>query len=334
MTFLIRRKKLHLLATSLAFLSLATPTLSQATELAAQYPTRTVKIVVPSPAGGPNDAITRILSQRLEKVLGQAIVVEPRPGGAGLVGADAVARSKPDGYTLLLSYPAPVAVNVNPQDPRGMVDLTRIEPIALVAELEAVFVVNPKVPATDLKSFIAYTESQKGNAKVAISAPGNFPALASEKFFQEQKIQARRINYLGTAPAVKDLLGGHFDGHVEILTGVAPHIRAGNLKAIAVTSKTRSPFLPNVPTALEQGFPTLIASAWFVVAAPAGTPKPIIDKLSDAIGGITQSEDYKAAITALGGVARTSTAQEAREFIAAEQKRAAKIVAELPQTTN
>ncbi|UZG42680.1 Bug family tripartite tricarboxylate transporter substrate binding protein [Caldimonas thermodepolymerans] len=261
MNLFIRRNRLRFIASALAALALGSTGLARAADPVADYPSRSIKVVVPSPAGGPNDAIARILAQRLEKVLGQTIVVEPRPGGAGLVGADAVARAKPDGYTLLLTYPAPVAVNVTPQDPRGMVDLTRIEPIALVAELEAVFVVHPKVPATDLKSFIAYTESQNGNARVAISAPGNFPALASEKFFLEQKIKARRVNYLGTAPAVKDLLGGHFDGHVEILTGVAPHIRAGKLRAIAVTSKARSPFLPDVPTALEQGYPTLLASA-------------------------------------------------------------------------
>lgn len=320
--------KIKLLTAGLAALIFAAPGIAQSN--ATEFPNRPIRIIVPLPCGGANDAIARVLSHRLEKTLVQTVVVECRPGGGGLVGATAVARARPDGYTLLLSFPAPIAVNMTPENPNGMVDLKRIDPIALVAELEAVFTVNANVPATDLKSFISYTEAQQGKARLGITAPGNFPALASEKFFMEQKLQGRRVNYPGTAPALKDLLGGHIDGHLDVLAGSLPHIRAGSLKAIAVTSRERSPYLPDVPTSLEQGYPSLMASAWFVLAAPAGTPRPIIDKLGTAVTGITQSDDYKSAITALGALPRTSTPQEARDFILAEQKRAAQIVAELP----
>ncbi|UZG42679.1 Bug family tripartite tricarboxylate transporter substrate binding protein [Caldimonas thermodepolymerans] len=297
---------------------------------AERYPSRPVRVIVPLPCGGANDAVARVLAPRLEKVLSQTVVVECRPGGGGIVGATAVARAKPDGHTLLQSFPAPIAINTTPGDPNGMVGLDRQEPIAIVAELEAVFTVNANVPATDLKSFIAYTEARQGKARLGITAPGNFPALASQKFFIERKVQGRRVNYPGTAPALKDLLGGHIDGHLDVLAGSLPHIRSGSLRALAVAGKARSPYLPDVPTSVEQGYPELIASAWFALAAPAGTPRPVIDTLSRAVLQITSSADYQEAVTTLGALPRTTTPAEAREFIHSEQQRAAQIVAQLP----
>lgn len=297
--------------------------------LASGYPDRPIRIVVPSPAGGPNDAVTRILATRLEKIFNQAILVDARPGGAGLLGADLVARAKPDGYTLLLTYPAPIAVNLTPADPKGMVDLSRIEPISIVAELEAVLVVNNEVPADSVTSFVDYIREQDGNAKIAISAKGNFPQLATEQWLQSEGLSVKRVNYLGTAPAVKDLLGAHYDGVVEILPGVAPLVKSGRLKALAVTSNERSPFLPDVPSAREAGYPQLIASAWFTLAAPKGTPPEIIDRLATEVTRITASEEYREALHTLGGVPKVTSPAQSREFILSEQARARTLIEKL-----
>ena len=269
-----RRMLVGGMTTALAF-GLAGGALAQAA-----YPTRPVTLVVPFPPGGGTDTGARIVAQRLAARWGQPVVVENKGGAAGQIGADAVARARPDGYTLLMGNIGTQAINPAlykklPYDPD-----TAFVPITLVAELPLAMTVHPGVPATTPRELIDLARRKPGQLSYSSSGAGGAPHLAAEMFKQATGSYILHVPYRGGGPAVADLLAGHVDLSFMTVLEASGHIKAGKLRALAVTSAQRVPALPDVPTLAESALPGFNSISWIGILAPAGTPKDIVDKIA------------------------------------------------------
>ncbi|MGA8562630.1 MAG: tripartite tricarboxylate transporter substrate binding protein [Pseudolabrys sp.] len=264
---------------------------SWATSVSAEdYPDRAVKIVVPFPAGGTADAVPRIVGDWLSRKWGQPVVIENRTGAAGNIGAEAVYRSPPDGYTLLSAPPPPLVINQNLYPKLGY-DPTKFEPIIVMAQVPNALIVNPNtIKASSLPELIDYLQQNPGKVTSATQGNGTTSHLTSELFQLMAKVTLRHVPYRGSAPALQGLLAGDVDLMFDNLGVSLPLAEAGKLKLLAVASATRMPSLPNVPTiaALLPGFE---AVAWYGIVAPPNTPKAIIDKINaDANEALRQPE--------------------------------------------
>jgi tripartite-type tricarboxylate transporter receptor subunit TctC len=264
---------------------------SWATSVSAEdYPDRAVKIVVPFPAGGTADAVPRIVGDWLSRKWGQPVVIENRTGAAGNIGAEAVYRSPPDGYTLLSAPPPPLVINQNLYPKLGY-DPTKFEPIIVMAQVPNALIVNPNtIKASSLPELIDFLRQNPGKVTSATQGNGTTSHLTSELFQLMAKVTLRHVPYRGSAPALQGLLAGDVDLMFDNLGVSLPLVEAGKLKLLAVASATRMPSLPNVPTiaALLPGFE---AVAWYGIVAPPTTPKAIIDKINaDANEALRQPE--------------------------------------------
>ncbi|MGC1897540.1 MAG: tripartite tricarboxylate transporter substrate binding protein, partial [Pseudolabrys sp.] len=264
---------------------------SWATSVSAEdYPDRAVKIVVPFPAGGTADAVPRIVGDWLSRKWGQPVVIENRTGAAGNIGAEAVYRSPPDGYTLLSAPPPPLVINQNLYPKLGY-DPTKFEPIIVMAQVPNALIVNPNtIKASSLPELIDFLRQNPGKVTSATQGNGTTSHLTSELFQLMAKVTLRHVPYRGSAPALQGLLAGDVDLMFDNLGVSLPLVEAGKLKLLAVASATRMPSLPNVPTiaALLPGFE---AVAWYGIVAPPNTPKAIIDKINaDANEALRQPE--------------------------------------------
>jgi tripartite-type tricarboxylate transporter receptor subunit TctC len=251
---------------------------------AAAWPDRPVTLVVPYTPGGVTDALARVVATGLAKRLKEAVVVENRAGGGANIGAAMVARANPDGYTLLMGSAATHAINSSLYKKLSYDPIKDFEPISLVAKVPNVLVVNPSVPAHNVKELIAYAKAHPGQLNFGSSGVGGTIHLSGELFKSMAGVQMTHVPYKGSAPAVADLLGGQIQ--VMFDSSVVPYVKAGKLRALGVTSAKRSPALPDVPTIAEAGLPGYEATAWFGVLAPAGTPEPIIAKLNTEISAV------------------------------------------------
>jgi tripartite-type tricarboxylate transporter receptor subunit TctC len=248
--------------------------------IADPFPSRPVRFIVPNPPGGSNDATARVLAQALSEMWHHPVVVENRAGAGGNIGAQAAATSPSDGYTYLLSSPGPIAINSSlyktlPFDPQK--DLV---PIALVATVPIVLMVNPKVPAATVKELIALAKRENGKMNFASSGIGSTHHLTAELFKKIAGVTLHHVPYRGAAPAMSDLVAGHVPMLFDNLPTVIPQVQAGNVRALAVASPARLPSLPNVPTFAEVGVEGFEASSWFGLLAPAGTPSDIIARVT------------------------------------------------------
>lgn len=264
---------------------------SWATSVSAEdYPDRAVKIVVPFPAGGTADAVPRIVGDWLSRKWGQPVVIENRTGAAGNIGAEAVYRSPPDGYTLLSAPPPPLVINQNLYPKLGY-DPTKFEPIIVMAQVPNALIVNPNtIKASSLPELIDYLQQNPGKVTSATQGNGTTSHLTSELFQLMAKVTLRHVPYRGSAPALQGLLAGDVDLMFDNLGVSLPLVEAGKLKLLAVASATRMPSLPNVPTIAEL-LPGFEAVAWYGIVAPPNTPKAIIDKVNaDANEALRQPE--------------------------------------------
>jgi tripartite-type tricarboxylate transporter receptor subunit TctC len=264
---------------------------SWATSVSAEdYPDRAVKIVVPFPAGGTADAVPRIVGDWLSRKWGQPVVIENRTGAAGNIGAEAVYRSPPDGYTLLSAPPPPLVINQNLYPKLGY-DPTKFEPIIVMAQVPNALIVNPNtIKASSLPELIDYLRQNPGKVTSATQGNGTTSHLTSELFQLMAKVTLRHVPYRGSAPALQGLLAGDVDLMFDNLGVSLPLAEAGKLKLLAVASATRMPSLPNVPTIAEL-LPGFEAVAWYGIVAPPNTPKAIIDKVNaDANEALRQPE--------------------------------------------
>lgn len=279
------------------------------------WPSRPITMVVPSAPGGSTDISARLIGDGLAKALGQPIVVDNKPGAAGNLGTEAVARAKPDGDTLLMQYSGYHVGNPALFPLIKWSPTKDFVPVALVMRAPHVIAVGPSVKAATLKDLI---ESAKKNGKglfYASSGNGSIQHIAGELFGQMTKVRMTHVPYRGARPAVNDLLGGQVDLFITTPPSVIGHVAAGKLKALAYTGKQRHPSMPNVPTAAEAGLPGYEVESWFAVFAPAGTPAPIVARLSSEIRTIVQTEAYRRKMDEQGAFAAYMDSQTLAKFV-------------------
>ncbi len=292
------------------------------------YPTRPVRIIVPFAPGGV-DVTARLIADRLSATFGQAFVVENRPGGAGgSVGAKEAASADPDGYTLLFSTPGPVAVSPAINRNAGYDTVKSFAPIAIVSSSPLMLVVNPSVPAKSVSELVAHAKANPGKLHYPSPGFGTQPHLVTEMFKLATGTNIVHVPYRGSGPSITDLLAGQMQLYFDNFANVLQHVQAGKLRALAVTSEARSPQASHLPTMAESGYPTIVATYWNGVLAPAGTPPAIVARLNIAVNEAVASKEVRAALLKLGSVPESKTSQEFAAFIAEEAHRWATVARE------
>lgn len=290
------------------------------------YPSRMVTLVVPFPPGGGTDTGARIIAEQLSKRWGQTVVIDNKGGAAGQIGADLVAKAKPDGYTLLLGNIGTQAINPSLYPKMPYNPDTAFAPISLLAELPLAMMVNPAVPAKTAAEFIALAKSRPGQLSYSSSGAGGAPHLVAEIFKEQTRSFILHVPYRGGGPAIADLLAGHVQLSFMTVLEASAHIKAGKLRALAVTSGKRVPALPDVPTLSEGVLPGFNAISWLGLVAPAGTPQLIVEKIAADVRSILSEESVKARYVSLGGVPRATTPQEFSQLIVEDRRRYAQII--------
>ena len=290
------------------------------------YPTKPIRLVVPFPPGGATDILARDVAQKLTEAWGQSVIVDNRPGAGGNIGSELVAKSAPDGYTLEMGTVGTHAINASLYAKMPYDHVKDFTPVILVAGVPNVLVVNPSVPANSVADLIAYAKANPGKLNFASSGNGTSIHLSGELFKVMAGVQITHIPYKGSAPALQDLLAGQVQMMFDNLPPSLPQIKAGKLRALAVTSATRAPALPEVPTLAESGLPGFEASSWFGILVPAGTPAPIVAKLNAEIAKWLATPEAKEKLAKQGANAAGGTPDDFAKHIAAETAKWAKVV--------
>jgi tripartite-type tricarboxylate transporter receptor subunit TctC len=295
--------------------------------LAQPYPNRAVKVIVPWTPGQATDIAARVVAQKLQEALGQPFVIDNKPGAGGSIGTEAVVKSAPDGYTLLAASSGPLSIMLHlqkvPYEP-----LTDLAPISLVAATPFALVVHPSFPAANAKEFIAMIKADPGKYTFSSSGTGATAHLFTELFNSMAGIHgARHVPYKGTAPALTDIMNGQITYTVETVAATAPHIKSGRLKTYGVSTAHRTAALPDVPPLAERaGLAGYDAAAWIGYAAPAGTPRDVLTRLSAEIQKALQSADLKERMVNIGLDAVSSAPEEMAAFMRREQERYGAII--------
>ncbi|MFL6932313.1 MAG: Bug family tripartite tricarboxylate transporter substrate binding protein [Xanthobacteraceae bacterium] len=302
--------------------------LAGASGAAAQdYPVRPVTIVVPYTPGGSTEIMSRLVGQKLEEKLGKPVVIEMKPGAGTVIGASAVAKSVPDGYTLLMATPTPMAINVAiyknlPYDPR-----TDLVPLAMVAQAPFILLVNPSLPVTSVPELIGFAKSNPGQLSYGSGGVGAPHHLYAELLKSMTGIQMTHVPYKGSLPALNDVVAGHIQLMFCDIPPAAGMIQAGKVRAIGVSTKARLAAFPQVPTVDESGVPGFDVAGWFMLTAPAETPRPIVDKLHATLKSILDAPEMKEQIARLSLVPMATPAvEDMRGFVKSEVVRWGKVV--------
>ena len=299
---------------------LATGTLPDQAAAAESYPTRAIRIIVAYPAGGANDIVARSIAEELAKDLGQPVVVENKSGAAGVVGAEAAAHAAPDGYTLLMAAGAhTLAPSLNAKLPYDIV--TDFQPVSLAATSTYLLVVNPGVSARSVKELIALAKSQPGKLNFASSGAGAPPHLAGVLFQKMTGTELNHVPYRGDTPGIADLVAGHVQLAFFSISPLIPQVQAGTLRALAITSDTRSAAMPDLPTLAESGLPGYNVGTWWGLMAPAGTPRSVIDRLAVAMKKAVASPSIRERFIAGGIDPKSNTPEEFAAMVKGEVAR-------------
>jgi tripartite-type tricarboxylate transporter receptor subunit TctC len=308
-------------------LALAASLLAALPAIAQDWPGKPVKVIVPFPPGGGTDTVARPIAAKLSQILGQQFVIDNRGGAGGTIGAAAAAKSAPDGYTVLL-YSVHGAVAASAY--KGLAyDLERdLVPVTTVAIFPDVLVAANRVPARTLPELVAYAKANPGKINCGSAGNGTSRHLSCEMFRIQAGIQATHVPYKGTGPATTALLAGEIDYIFEALGSASAHIRAGTIKPIAVTSAKRSPSFPEVPTAIESGMPGFDITSWYGLWVPAGTPRPIIDKLQAAVAKAFEDPQLRETWFMLGAEPGGSSPEDFRALVGREVAKWGKVVRE------
>jgi tripartite-type tricarboxylate transporter receptor subunit TctC len=290
------------------------------------FPSRPVTLVVPFPPGGGTDTGGRVIAEQLGRRWNQPVIVENRGGAAGQIGADYVAKSKPDGYTLLLGNIGTQATNPLLYAKLPYDADKAFAPVSLVAELPLAMMVHPSVRAKTAAEFVALAKSKPGQMSYSSSGAGGAPHLAAEMFKDQTGSFILHVPYRGGGPAIADLLAGHVQLSFMTVLEASGHIKAGKLRALAVTGDKRVPAFPDVPTLAESAAPGFNAISWIGLLAPAGTPQDVVDRIAADVRAVLADESVKARFIGLGGVPRATTPQEFARLIGDDRSRYAQII--------
>ena len=297
------------------------------TLVAEEFPSRPVKFIVPFPAGGPADTISRILTEKMATLLGQTIVIENRAGAGGLTGIASVAKAEPDGYTIAIAPSSGLAMNVSLRDNMPFHPLKDLALITQIVSVPEILVVNENVPVKTLAELVALAKEQPGKLVFASTGLGGMPHMAMELLKLTAQIDLVHVPYTGAAPAVNDLLGGHVQmmfADVPVLLG---SIQSGKLRPLAIGSRARIASLPSVATTAELGMPQVEADNWYGLVAPIATPPAVVAKLRSAAVEALHSADVKEKLAAQGAIAVGNSSEEFAAYVKSEIERWGKVIA-------
>ena len=296
------------------------------TVLAEVYPSKPIRIVAPFPPGGPADILSRIIGHKLSQSWGQQVIVDNRPGAGGNIGADLVAKAAPDGYTLLLGFVGTHAINASLYAKMPYDNVKDFEPVSQIAAVTIVLVVHPSVPASSIKELIALAKSKPG--QLTFGSPGNGTPqhLAGQLFNTMAGVDMLHVPYKGAVPALTDLLGGQLSMIFSSMPPALPLVKTGKIRALGVTSATRSPAASDIPTISESGLPGYEVKNWYGILAPRGTPKEIVSKLNAEIVKILNMPDVKESLAVQGAEPVSGTPEQFAAYIKEETEKWAKIV--------
>jgi tripartite-type tricarboxylate transporter receptor subunit TctC len=302
---------------------------AQAQDPAKDYPSKNITLVVPFPPGGGNDAMARIMADRLSAGFGKTVIVENRGGGGGIIGTRSAAKAAPDGYTLMLGHTGSIGINPTLYANSGIDPRKDFTALGLIATMPLVLLTHPSVKANTIGELIALAKKEPGKINLGSSSKGTGSHMCAEMFMAEAQVNMNLIPYKGTGQLVTDLVGGH----VQVSFGVIPpaygNIKAGNLRAIAVTSPKRSALLPQVPTATESGLPGFEVVLNYGLLAPAGTPKAIVDKINQAMRVAIANEEVRKRISTDGAEAVASTVAEYAAIVDRDERRWSALIKKL-----
>ena len=288
------------------------------------FPTRPIRLIIPFPPGGSTTVVARLLGQKLTERLGQPVIVDNRPGANGVIASEDLLKAVPDGHTIMM------VVNTHAINPLMMplpYDTNRdFTAVGTLYKLELVMVAHPSVPAANLREFIALAKAQPGKINFAAGDNAGLTHLAAETFNTMAGVQIQVVPYKGTGPALNDTLGGHVHAYFSSPTAVIAHVKAGKLKALAISGTNRTPALPDVPTFAEAGLPGFDAGTWAGILAPAATPKEIVNKLSSEIAAIMKLPDIREQLTAQGLEPFVTTPEQFAALIRADTERFGRII--------
>jgi tripartite-type tricarboxylate transporter receptor subunit TctC len=279
------------------------------------YPARPIKVIVPTPAGGPVDVIARLVANYLTSAVGQPVVVDNRPGAGNTLGSKEAAQAEPDGYTLLYSSASGLVFAPMLQKNAGYDPMTSYDPIVLVAQSSTILVVHPSVPVKSVQELVAYAKANPGKVNFSSGGIGVLPHLIGEWFKSRAGIDIVHVPYRGGGPSINDLVGGQVQMTFEGTSVLLPLIETGKLRALAVTSAKRLPQLPDVPTMTESGFPGFVSTSWTGLLAPARTPREVIDKLNAQVNEGLKSAELKAALAKVSNEPVGGTPQDFADMI-------------------
>jgi tripartite-type tricarboxylate transporter receptor subunit TctC len=296
-----------------------------AVAFAQAWPEKSIRLVVPFPAGGPTDIIARVVGQAMTDALGQPVVIDNRGGAGGVTGTDQVAKAAPDGYTIALTSAG--ALSISPSLQRMPYNSTRdLIPVTLVAKVPELLVVPASSSAKTLDEFLAAAKAKPGSFNYASTGPGGMPHLAAELLKASAKVDMVHVPYSGAAPAVTDMLGARVEMMFADIPVLLPHVQAGKLRALAVGSAERVSMLPDVPTTKEKGLPAVEAENWYGIVAPAGTPKAVIDKMHATITAALRTPEVKQKLEPIGAILIGNTPEQFAAYIQSEEKKWAEVV--------
>ncbi len=292
------------------------------------WPTKPVKVVVPFPPGGGTDIGTRIIAQKLQEAFGQSFVIENKPGAAGIVGTEYTARSAPDGYTFMMGNIGTHAINVSLYKKLSYDPVKDFAPVSMVADLPLLLLVHPSVPAKSVQELIALAKAQPGKLNFSTSGAGGSMHVAAELFKSMAGVDMVHIPYKGGAPAVADLIAGQVPLSFATVLETIQFVKAGKVRALAVTNNRRSVALPDLPTISEAGLPGYQSISWLALFAPAGTPKDIINRVSAETVRILKLTDVRERLLAQGAEPIGSTPEELAATLAADTAKYARVIRE------
>ena len=309
-----------------SFCTLVLLALLSGNAFAQAYPSRPIHLVVPFPAGGPTDVIARAIGQKLSDAVGQPVVIDNKPGAGGAIGSEAVARSAPDGYTVVIGTSSTHSIGpaLNPKTPYKVE--RDFAPVSLVATAPNVLIVSPKLPVNNVRELIALAKAQPGKLNYATSGVGTIVHLSSVLFANMAGIDIVHVPYKGVTQALPDIMSGQIALMFDNIVGVLPRVKAGQEKAIAVTSLKRSPLAPSIPTVAESGLPGYVSETYFGIFAPASTPEAVVAKLSQDLAQVLKRPDLKELLATQGAEAVGSDPAKLAAVVRADTAKWEKVI--------